>query len=323
MVKKILLIVPILILLLSVAFSCSATNSAEIKMVPGTANMVAQIQVGKVLKNPALQIAYGELATMNSTWPRTVNDLLNQLKQKTGVDLLTISTAVFFADIESANQTQNMYAGVIASGTFDEAALVNQFQQQAHQMLATSDYKGLTVYAGDQDKFEIVFLSKNELAFGSPKAVRDVIDVNKKDQQPLKGNVIDTLNRVGTALISGAFTLPVNLSSGLASDVATQSPVSLKSFQDIKAIGFAINQPGLNLTVRVDARFANTASVQDAKDTITGLISLAKGISQDKTIKTTLDNVKVKTSGVWISVQDLVSVTDFAALFSSVQSTQP
>jgi hypothetical protein len=322
MMKKILTIV-VLVVLLSVAFSCSATNPAELTLVPGTANMVVQIQVGKILNNAALQIAYGELATMNSTWPQTVNDLLNQLTQKTGFDISTISTAVFFADIESANQTQNMYAAVIASGTFDESALVEQLQQQTHQKLMTSDYKGLTVYAGEQDKFEIVFLSQSELAFGSPKAVRDVIDVNKKDQQPLSGSVIDTLNRVGNSLISGAFVPPDSLHNGLASEVATQSPVSLKSFQDINAIGFAIDQPGLKLTFRVDARFANTTSVQDARDAITGLISLAKGTSQDQTIKTALGNIKVSTSGAWLSVRDLVSVTDFAALFSGVQSTQP
>jgi hypothetical protein len=168
-----------------------------------------------------------------------------------------------------------------------------------------------------------VFLSHSELAFGSPKAVRDVIDVNKKDQQPLSGSVIDTLNRVGTALISGAFAPPDSLRNGLASGVATQSPVSLKSFQDINAIGFAIDQPGLNLTVRIDARFANTTSVQDTKDVITGLISLAKGTSQDQTIKTALANIKVSPSGAWLSVQDLVSVTDFAAFVSGVQTTQP
>jgi hypothetical protein len=323
MMKKILPIGLVLIVLLSMTLSCSSTPSTELTLVPRTANMVVQIQVGKVLNNAALQIAYGELATMNSTWPQTIGDLLNQLTQKTGFDLSSISTAVFFADIGSANQTQNMYVGVIASGAFDKSALVEQIQQQMHQTLTTSDYKGLTVYAGAQDKVEIVFLGQSELAFGSPKAVRDVIDVNKKDQQPLSGSVIDTLNRVRTALISGAFTPPDSLRNGLASEIATQSPVSLKSFQDINSVGFAIDQPGLNMTVRVDARFENTTSVQNARDAITGLISLAKGTIQDQNIKTALSNIKVNTNGMWLSVQDLVSVAVFATLFSGVQTTPP
>ena len=77
------------------------------------------------------------------------------------------------------------------------------------------------------------------------------------------------------------------------------------------------------MTVRVDARFENTTSVQDARDAITGLISLAKGTIQDQNIKTALSNIKVNTNGMWLSVQDLVSVTDFATLFSGVQTTPP
>ena len=325
MIKKILPTILILVFLLTVAFSCSPANSAELNLVPGTANMVLQIQVGKVLINPAVQIAYGELATMNSTLPQTTGDLLNELKQKTGFDLSTISNAVFFADIESANQTQNMYAGVIASGTFDESSLVEQFQQQINQTLTTTDYKELTIYSGVQDKFGLVFFSQNKLVFGSLKAVKDVIDVSKKDQQPLSGSVIDTLNRVGAALISGAFTPPDTLRSKLPgeTEVMPQYPVSLKPFQDIDAIGFAIDQPDLNLTARVDAHFANNTSLQDAKDTITGLISLARGTVQDQTVKTILGNIKVNTSGTWLSVQDLVSVTDFTSLFSNIQKTQP
>jgi hypothetical protein len=325
MIKKILLIVLVLVLILPVAFSCSAVNSAELGLVPGTANVVLQIQVSKVFSNPALQIVYAELASMNTTLPQTTGDLLNLLKEKTGFDFSTISNAVFFADLESANQTQNMYAGAIVSGTFDESSLVEQLQQQTKQTLTTSDYKGLTVYSGGQDKFGLVFLTQNELVFGSLKAVQDVIDVSKKDQQPLKGSVIDTLKRVGTALISGAVTPPESLRNKLPgeAEVMSQYPVSLKPFQDIDAIGFAIDQPGLNLTARIDAHFANNTSLQDARDTITGLISLAKGTVQEQTVKTILSNIKVSTSGGWLSIQDLVSVTDFTSLFSNMQTTQP
>ena len=319
MMKRILPIVLVLVLLLSAAFSCSAANSAQLKLVPGTANMVVQIQVSKVLNNAALQLVYSELATMNSTMPQTAGELLNQLTQKTGFDLSAISNAVLFADIESANETQDMYAGVIASGTFDESAMVDQ----SRQALTTSDYKGFTVYAGTQDKFEIVFLGQNQAAFGSPKAVRDVIDVNIKDQRPLSGIVIDTLDRVGAALISGAFAPPESLRGGLADRVAAQFPVSLKSFQNLNAIGFAIDQPGLNITVRADARFGATTSLQDARDVITGLISITKGTSQDQTIKNALGNIKVNTSGTWLSVQDTISVADFTTLFSGVQAMQP
>jgi hypothetical protein len=319
-VKKLLASSLVLLLILPVAVSCSAANASETILVPRTANMVVQIQVGNILSNPALQIAYNELAKVNPAWPQTTNDALNQLLQKTGFDLSSISTAVFFADIESTGQTQNSYVGMIASGTFNESTLIAKIQQQTQQTLTTSDYKGLTVYAGAQDKFEIVFLSQSQLAFGTPKAVRDVVDVSNKDQQALSGSIIDTLNRIGPALIVGAFAPPESLRNELGKEVPQQAILSLKSFQDIDTIGFAVDQPALSLSIRIDAHFSNTASVQDAKDAITGLISVAKGTSQDQNVKTALGNIQVSTTDSWLSMRDLASPADIATLIGSIQA---
>jgi hypothetical protein len=319
-VKKLLASSLVLLLILPVAVSCSAANASETILVPRTANMVVQIQVGNILSNPALQIAYNELAKVNPAWPQTTNDALNQLLQKTGFDLSSISTAVFFADIESTGQTQNSYVGMIASGTFNESTLIAKIQQQTQQTLTTSDYKGLTVYAGAQDKFEIVFLSQSQLAFGTPKAVRDVVDVSNKDQQALSGSIIDTLNRIGPALIVGAFAPPESLRNELGKEVPQQAILSLKSFQDIDTIGFAVDQPALSLSIRIDAHFSNTASVQDAKDAITGLISVAKGTSQDQNVKTALGNIQVSTTDSWLSMRDLASPADIATLTGSIQA---
>jgi hypothetical protein len=320
MVKKLLVSCLVVILILPAVVSCSAQNVPETAIVPGTANMVVQIQVGRILSNPALSIAYDELAKTKPTWPQTADDALNQLVLKTGLDLSSVSSAVLFADVESTNQTQNTYAGLIASSNFSESALIAQVQQRTKQTLTASNYKGLTIYAGDQDKFEIAFLSQGQLVLGMPKAVRDTIDVKKGDQKPLSGNITDTLNRFGAALITGAFAPPTSFRNQLGNVTPQESLVSAKSFKDIDAIGFAVDQPSLSLSVRIDAHFSNTASVQDAKDSITGLISVAKGSSQDPNIKTALGNIQVSTTDLWLSVNDLSSLADFATVIGSVQT---
>lgn len=319
MVKKLMVTLLVIILILP-AFSCSASNAREIQLVPGTANMVLQIQAEKILTNSVLNIAYGELAKAEPTWPQTVGDALNQMAQKTGFDLSSISSAVFFADIESANQTQNTYVGLIASGTFNEAALIAEVQQQIKQTLTTSNYGGFTVYAGEKDEFEIAFLSQSQLVLGAPKAVRDVVDVKNKNKQALRGIVIDAINRVSPALIVGAFALPDSLRNELSNEAPPQTTFSLKSIQDIDTIGFAIDQPSLNLSVRIDAHFSNTASLQDAKDLITGLISTVKGSSQDPNIKTALGNIQVSSSDSWLSVRDLANPADIAALINGFKA---
>ena len=319
MTKKLLASCLVLFLILPVVISCTSAKSSDPLLVPVTANAVVEIQVGKIFSNSALQLAYEELAKVNPAWPQTANDILNQLSQKTGFDLSSISTAVFFSDIESTGQPQNTYAGVIASGTFNESTLIAKIQQQTQQTLTTSDYKGLTIYAGAQEKFAIVFLSQNQLAFGTPKAVQDVVDVNKGDQPALSGSIIDTLNRLGTALIVGASVPPQSLFNQLGQKAHQQNTPSLGSFQNIDNVGFAIDQPSLSLSVRIDAHFSNTVSVQDAKDTITGLISVAKGSSQDPNVKSALGNVQISVSDSWLSIRDLVSPADITTLIGGIQ----
>ena len=319
MLKKLLVSCLVLFLIVPGAIACTSVKASDSVLVPMTANTVVEVQLGKILSNPALQLAYEELVKVNPMWPQTANDVLNELFQKTGFDLSNISTAVFFSDIESTSQPENAYAGLIASGTFDESKLIIKIQQQTQQTLTTSDYKGLTIYVGAQDKFAIVFLSQSQLAFGTPKAVQDVVDVNKGDQPALSGSIIDTLNRLGTALIVGASVPPQSLFNQLGQKAHQQNTLSLGFFQNIDNVGFAIDQPSLSLSVRIDAHFSNTVSVQDAKDTITGLISVAKGSSQDPNVKSALGNVQISVSDSWLSIRDLVSPADITTLIGGIQ----
>ena len=63
----------------------------------------------------------------------------------------------------------------------------------------------------------------------------------------------------------------------------------------------------MSLSVRGDAHFSNTASVSDAKDTITGFMSVTKSTSQDPNVKGALDNIQVATSGSCLSVRDILT----------------
>ena len=320
MLKKLLACCLVLVLTLPGMLSCSGAKTSEIKLVPAAANTIIQIQVGKILSNSAIQIAYDELAKMKPAWPQTVNDVLSQLVQKTGIDLSTISSVVLFANIESTGQTQESYAGIIAAGKFKESELIAKIQQQTKQDFTTSDYKGLTVYSAPKDHYEIVFLSQSHLAMGTAKAVQDVVDVSKGNQPAASGTVIDTLNRFGSALIVGASVLPENLRNQLVSKVPQQTTLSMKSLQDMDIIGFAIDQPSLNLSFRIDAHFTAAASAKDAQDTISGLISVAKGTSQDANVKTALGNIQISTNNSWLSIRDLISPTDIMNLVSTTQT---
>jgi hypothetical protein len=319
MIKKLVAVCLGLLLILPAVIACSVANASSTTLVPTTANMVVQIQVNKILSNQAAMMVFNELAKTKSSWPQTASDGLNQLFQKTGLDLYTVSNAVFFADVESTDKTQNTYAGLIASGSFNESTLTAKIEHQTQQTLATSNYNGMKVYSGKQDKFEIVFLGNDKIVLGSPKAVRDTIDVIKGNQKPLSGPVIDALDRVGSALITGAFAPPETLRNQTGTTIPQQTQLSTKVFQDADAIAFAADMPVLNVSIRLDVHFSNTTSLQDAKDSVTGFISIAKGTSHDPNVKTALGNIQVSASDSWLSVRESASLADITTLVGTIQ----
>jgi hypothetical protein len=266
------------------------------------------VQVGQILSDMVLQGVYSGLAQNNPSWPQTEDAAVNQILLKTGLDLSGVSTAVFFADIESNDQTQNTYKGVIASGNFNETTSIAKIKQQTQQTLTTSVYKGFTIYTEAQDRSAIVFLSKNQFVFGSLKAVQDVIDVAKGSQKALSGN---------PALIAGASIAVGSLFNQMSKDSAEQNTSSLQSLQDADYIGFAFNQPNFSLSFRVDTHFPDEGSLQSAKDSVNSLISSQKATSQDSIEKTLLNNVQVSAANSWLSIQDLLNPADIAALFTS------
>lgn len=322
MVKRLLVVCSLLLLILLPVASCSVANASAVTLVPAAANTVVQIQVGQILSNPALKKTYDELAKAKTEWPQTADDALNQLLQNTGVDPYTISVVVFFADIESANKTQNTYQGIIVSGSFDEVSLIAKIEQQAEQGITSIDYKGFHIYSSAEGKFEIAIIDQGQIVIGAPKAVRDTIDIVKGDQRPLTGNIITALKRVGTAQITGAFIPLKNLSNQVGESGSHQPSYSLEAFQDIDIVAFSTDLQVLSLSSRIEAHFSDAAKAQDAKDAITGMISIAKAATQEENIKTALSNIKVSTTDSWVSIRGVASLADITTLSGNVTLTK-
>ena len=320
--NKLLALSLVLLLILPLLISCTGTGNSGVALVPQTANTIVEVQVGQILSDMVLQGVYSGLAQNNPSWPQTEDAAVNQILLKTGLDLSGVSTAVFFADIESNDQTQNTYKGVIASGNFNETTSIAKIKQQTQQTLTTSVYKGFTIYTEAQDRSAIVFLSKNQFVFGSLKAVQDVIDVAKGSQKALSGNVISTLNRLNPALIAGASVAVGGLFNQMSKDSAEQNTSSLQSLQDADYIGFAFNQPNFSLSFRVDAHFPDEGSLQSAKDSVNSLISSQKATSQDSIEKTLLNNVQVSAANSWLSIKDLINPADIMPLLESTTTTK-
>ena len=172
----------------------TATESVLTAMdfVPQDANLLAKIQISKIINDRDLRDAYDN-ATKEPEQPQTVEEALNELVTETGIDLRDFTQAVIFADITALEQTD--YLGVIAEGTFNEEQLIDNLEEQAGEELTTSDYKGYKLYTRGSNKyrlyideeegFGIAFLSDRMLLLGTTKVLKDAIDARRVSRSRL------------------------------------------------------------------------------------------------------------------------------------------
>jgi hypothetical protein len=297
--RKWLFPILVLILLLAGVAGCGSPTARPIELVPEDAGFVASIQLSQILNDQDFREAYNA-AEKPADQPQTFDEALDMVVEEIGIDLRDFSQALIFGDVTSL--AQGNYVGVIVEGSFNEATFIGNIEARSNQEFTTSDYKGYKLYTGDDGQLALAFLSERTLLLGSPAAVKDSIDVSKGDRSRLTGQVLDTYNGLGEGLMKAVFRIPEDARRGLGEDSADDFPFSLSTFADTDLVGFVFNKQAESVTIRIDAHFVSTTSAQDAKDTLSGFITLLKGMSEEADVKDLLDAIQVTVSGSSLSI---------------------
>jgi len=301
----------VLVLMLTTVVGCGASKTA-IELVPQGANLIANVQVSKIINDRDLRDAYDE-AEKEPGQPQTIEKALDELVKETGIDLSDFSEAVIFADMATMNVEE--YLGVIVEGTFDKKQFIDNIEEKAEMDFTVSDYKGYKLYTGEEEEFGIAFLSDRTLLLGTMEAVKDAIDVSKGDREPVGGIILDTYNRLGGALIKVAFELPEEAREALTEEpMPGEIPISLEPFADIDILGFALNKEADTLTAQIDSHFLSMDSARDAKDTLSGAISFFKGTSTDQQMKELLGKIEVTVADSWVTIALEITISEIERL---------
>ncbi len=308
----------VLVFMSAIVVGCEAPGLTAIELVPQDANLIANIQISKIINDRDLRDAYDE-AEKEAGQPQTIEEALDELVEETGIDLRDFSEVVIFADI--ATLTQAGYLGVIVEGTFNETQFINNIEQQTGEEFTTSDYKGYRLYTDEGEEFGIAFLTNRVLLLGTMEAVKDAIDVSKGDREQVGGIILDAYNRLGDALIKFAFEVPEEAREALTEGlVPGEIPISLDPFADIDIVGFAINKRAETITIQINPHFLSTDSAQDAKDTLSGAISLFRGMLQVPEIKELLGKIEVSVTDSWVTIALEITLSEIERLIETFQS---
>ena len=316
-VKGISCLVLGLVLMLTSAASCEAPELTAIELVPQAANLIANIEVGQIINDPDFRDAYNK-SMKEPGQPQTVEEGLNEIIRETGVDLRDFSRAIVFGDI--ATLDQDNYFAVIVEGTFNEPQFIGNIEQKAGEEFVTISYKGYELYTDEEEEFAIAFLTDRMILLGTTKAVEDAIDVSKGDREQVSGTILDTYNRLGDALIKFAFECPEEARRSIREEaLPSEIPISLEPFADIDMIGFALNKTADTVTAQIDSHFLSVDAAVDAKDTLSGAISLLKGMLEVPEIKELLGKVQVSVTDSWLTIAFEITLSEIEGLRETFQ----
>lgn len=317
--KKLFSWLLVLVIILASVVGCKAAEPGltATELVPQDVNLLANIQISKIINDQDLRDAYDK-ATKEPEQPQTVEEALNELVTETGIDLRDFTQAVIFADITTLEQVD--YLGVVVEGTFNEKQFIDNLEEQAGEEFTTSDYKGYKLYIDEKEEFGIAFLSDRMLLLGTTKAVKDAIDVSKGVRSQVGDVILDTYNRLGDALIKFTFELPEEARRALTEEpVPGEIPISLEPFADIDILGFALNKEADTITIQINPHFLSTDSAEDAKDTLSGAISLFKGILQVPEVKELLGKIEVTVTDSWVTIALEITLSEIERLTEMFQ----
>jgi hypothetical protein len=212
---------------------------------------------------------------------------------------------------------------VIAEGTFNEQTFTQNIQTKTGITLTNADYKGYKLYsisAGTDENLDMVFFSGSTMVFGSDLAVKDCIDVKKGDSKPISGGVLDTFSKLGSSSMRTASSVPANTEQNLENQIPAGSAISSVKLPKLDLLGFSINKGAQDVSISLQLHFPDNASAQDARDTISGAVSVLKGTTVNTDLKTLLGQIQYNVSDVWLNMSSKTSMQNLQGIYNSINT---
>ncbi len=323
MVRK---FIPLLLVvfLLAVFPLAGCSNSSvvvtdPVKLVPDKANLLGLIDITSILQDKNLTGIYDTMPK-GANYPQSFHDALSKLKDEYNIDLMGFQEGLVFAEV-SGSESQGNYSGVIVEGTFNKSDLIAAIQSASGAELTTIKYKDFDIYTDKLQESAIAFLDANTLVIGEMQPVKDVIDVKVGDAKALSGELLDTYNQLGSALIKLAIVMPPGITEGQLGQSASQLLGNLSAFDKVKTVGMSLSKSDGSVALNLKLCTTDSDSAQAIEQNINGLITFAKFLTgtsgnqqQKQTLDTLINNIKVTRTDTCVNVNITATLSQIEEL---------
>jgi hypothetical protein len=306
------------------SFACGGGKETDTeKLVPEGSSLIGSIQVEKILNDVDLESIYRALPVDEGD-PQTIDQLLAEATEQTGVDIRKISHATFFADISRPGE----FLGIIVRGSFDEDAVVAAFQKAGQASLKETKYKGRRIHASedDSDQGALVVLDGENLVLGTLEAVQAVIDVQDGDRSRSSEELRDAFGDLEDGLIRLVLEVPPGVLQDqlplgdipLLGESVEDLPAILGAFQDLALVGLSLDLDGQDLKLRVTLDFGSADSATAFGDFLDGILKLATGASPDAQTRELVERLQIKVDGDGVAISLEIAVPELSQLFGDL-----
>jgi hypothetical protein len=286
-----------------VACGGAAPTASAIELVPSNANLIAQVQVARLLRDQDLQSLYQQ-APKGIGEPQSFDELMDMAHQETGIDFRQFTSAVLFGDVTRDEE----YFGIIARGQVNEDQIVSAIEDSGEYVLDTMDYAGQQIYFAPEgsDTPAMAFLGDDTLALGTLPALQDVIDVQQGNLDRISGKVYDTFNGLGDPLFSMAMEMPPGALADFDDSFGGQGfgmMPAMNAFRDLDVLSLVIDKPGNDLKVEATLDFSTAESASMMSDTLDGFLKLAAGFAPDEGTRMLMENLELSVDGTRLTMK--------------------
>lgn len=284
-------------------FLMSDGNDADLDLVPHGATSVTYVNVDQATSDQAIREVVDTWYELESSDTDSMDEAMAEFEDETGLDLDDLHHATSFSKYDESTGTGvTQRTATILRSDWSESNFVAGVEQDDSVTLVASSYNGVTLYEPEEEpRFGtssswIGVLGDGTYVVGTEAAVKDTVDVQQGDADPVEGELRDAFEGTRSGYIQFAFSLPEEQIPSEARNVNTSK---LRGVSVVTGAYYSTSN-GLGFETTMHTESESTA--RDVKDVTEGGVSLLRGSTENQELKETLHDVEVTQDGTEVTV---------------------
>lgn len=308
-------------------FLLSGTGSAaDLQLVPDGVDAVTYVDVDQVTSDEGIREvvdAYLERRAESPFYrgPTSTAEALDRFENETGLDPERAHRVTTFSKYdEETGRGAAEYSATIVRSDWTEEEVVSAIERRRDVSLQATDYKGATLYEPVRRATLpawVAVLGDGTYVIGTERAVKDVVDVDRGEAEPLSGELKGAFQGTRSGYVRFAARVPEERVPDRGLGAA--SGVNTSRVRAVEIVSGAYFSGGNTLGTETTFHATDEDTARDVEDVTRGSLSLARGLTKEADVKAALRDVEVTRDGRRVTITYENTVDDITAALEAAR----